>query len=373
MVGKDDSCSFLLEELDLLPFEQKFPWFGGDLQTLRDTFIPNSFSADQGEVVKIGVPPIPGGAAGKGQLLAFLDRPKDPSNVLGLVLLLHGLGGSSRRLGLRRMGLSLLNAGFGVLRLNLRGADPGRHLAGGTYAAECNTDLEPVFIRARQICDLLSKEVKGLRGSLPLFGAGISLGGTILLNACLKKNNAYEKDQFVLDGLVCTSSPLDLEACSASIERPRNSFYQHWLLKRLKRQTLADPFGVTELERELLLAKGKDRSITTIRAFDAAITAPRWGYRDVETYYFEASPLQQLCRINSELPPILFLQALDDPWVPAEAAQRLAARIASRQFSKLQVILTQNGGHNGFHGSYGCWGDVLVRRWLSRLAIKRSS
>jgi len=37
-------------------------------------------------------------------------------------LLLHGLGGSSRRRGLRRMALTFINAGFAVLRLNLRGA-----------------------------------------------------------------------------------------------------------------------------------------------------------------------------------------------------------------------------------------------------------
>ena len=111
-----------------------------------------------------------------------------------LPLMIHGLGGSSRRLGLRRMASALVHAGFGVLRLNLRGADPGRHLAGGTYAAECNSDLVPVIIRARRICDLLGKQVDGLKGALPLFGAGISLGGTILLNACLQKKYAFKKN-----------------------------------------------------------------------------------------------------------------------------------------------------------------------------------
>ncbi|GIR75269.1 MAG: hypothetical protein CM15mP77_4260 [Synechococcus sp.] len=51
----------------------------------------------------------------------------------------------------------------------------------------------------------------------------------------------------ILDALFCASSPLDLAACSASIERPRNRAYQRWLLQRLVRQTLADPFGVTAL------------------------------------------------------------------------------------------------------------------------------
>ena len=87
-------------------------------------------------------------------------------------------------------------------------------------------------------------------GSIPLFGVGLSLGGTILLNACLGFESY--KGETALDALVCISSPLDLEACSVSIERPRNSFYQAWLLKRLIHQTLEDPFGLTELEREFL-------------------------------------------------------------------------------------------------------------------------
>ena len=109
-----------------------------------------------------------------------------------------------------------------------------------------------------------------------------SLGGTMLLNAALASPG-------VLDGLFCASSPLDLAACSASIERPRNRVYQRWLLKRLVRQTLADPFGVSA-DEEAKLQATPPRSI---REFDSAVTAPRWGFADVEAYYREASPLQQ--------------------------------------------------------------------------------
>jgi len=29
--------------------------------------------------------------------------------------------------------------------------------------------------------------------------------------------------------------------------------------------------------------------------------------------------------------------------------------------------MTNHGGHNGFHGRYGCWGDQVVVSWLSQL------
>ncbi len=333
-------------ELGLLPFRQRLPWLGGDLQTLRDTLRPVDLPPESGNPVLIDVPALASGAAQAGQLLALLDLPG--STPQGLVLLLHGLGGSSSREGLRRMGAALRNAGFAVLRLNLRGADPGRHLAGGTYAARCNSDLLPVIARARQLAD-----------GRPLLGAGISLGGTMLLNACLS-------DATLLDGLFCASSPLDLAACSASIERPRNRLYQHWLLKRLVRQTAADPFGLSKNEERILCGETPP---TTIRAFDTAITAPRWGYADVEDYYRKASPLPHLSSGQPESwPSTLLLQALDDPWVPAAAAMQLEQSQAPD--GPLKFVFTRRGGHNGFHGQAGCWGDQLAVAWLQSIGVR---
>jgi predicted alpha/beta-fold hydrolase len=345
----------LVQGLGLAPFQQRWPWIGPDLQTLRDTLKPPLLPPDQGEPLALAV-------GDQASLLAMVDppRPVTPgqrAEPRGLVVLLHGLGGSSEREGLRRMGLSLQAAGFGVWRLNLRGAGPGRPLAPGTYAARCDRDLLPVLRRAREQA-----------GGRPLLGVGISLGGTMLLNAALAAPG-------VLDALVCTSSPLDLARCSQQIEQPRNRVYQRWLLRRLCAQTLADPFGVSAAER--LALEGQDHP-RTIRAFDAAITAPRWGYRSVEHYYREASPLPRLLGAHGDgssdppaLPPTLLLHALDDPWVPVSGAQALAAQ----SLPGVEVVFTARGGHNGFHGvgdaPLSCWGDQLTVRWLNQLLTSR--
>ncbi|MCS5705935.1 alpha/beta fold hydrolase [Synechococcus sp. FGCU-3] len=338
----------LPQQLGLAPFYERLPWRGADLQTLRDTLRPVPLPPDQGSPVELpaGRPPGVQPCKAPERLLALLDPPLTGAETLALVVLLHGLGGSSSREGLRRLGWALQGAGFAVLRVNLRGADPGRHLAPGTYAANSNADLLPAMVQAR----LLAKDK-------PLLGAGVSLGGTQLLNAALEAPG-------LLDGLACVSSPLDLAACSAQIERRRNAVYQRWLLQRLVLQTLADPFGVPAAEREALEVRSGPR---TIRAFDAAITAPRWGYRSVAHYYAEASPLQRLLE-GSPLPPTLLVHAFDDPWVPAAATGRVAETADGQG---LQVVLTARGGHNGFHGvgdaPNGCWSDRLVARWLSRL------
>ena len=368
----------LLKQLGVVTYQQRWPWVGGDLQTLHDTIRPVPLPEDQGEPIRIAVPPLASGAAAAGELLAFLDRPLptpagDSLPPRALVLALHGLGGSSRREGLRRLVLTLQRNGFAVLRLNLRGADPGRDLAGGTSAAACNSDLLPVIVRARELCRQLAPS----SSVLPLFGAGVSLGGTMLLNGCLSSSEdraaaGLPSDQLVFDGLFCASSPLDLAACSASIERPRNRVYQRWLLQRLVRQTLADPFGVSPQEDESL-TQNPPRSI---RAFDAAVTAPRWGFDSVDAYYLRASPLPYLLDDRRSLPPTLLLQALDDPWVPASGAKRLLSALMLQpadQRDPVSVLLTERGGHNGFHApgdslESGCWSDRVASAWLTQLS-----
>ncbi|AIQ97744.1 alpha/beta fold hydrolase [Prochlorococcus sp. MIT 0801] len=352
----------LLSELGISPFKERLPWIGPDLQTLRDTFasdeLPDAYSSE----IRIKVPPLKSRKEGGGFLVAYLDKPSSVSSINGLVLLLHGLGGSTRRRGLTRMASALVQSNFAVLKLNLRGSDPCRNFVDGTYAAECNSDLIPVLRRAREISYQLTEDYQSSK-NVPVFGAGISLGGTILLNACMC-------DESLLDGLVCISSPLDLNECSSSIERPRNFIYQKWLLNRLIRQTLEDPFGIEETEKNALLInrKDKERKINDIRSFDNLITAPRWGYKDVGEYYAKASPFFSLIENKKSLPKTLFIQSKDDPWVPFLAAEKLMEKMkSSNNQIDNQFIFTEKGGHNGFHGVQGCWGDQVVSKWFLSL------
>lgn len=351
-------------------FKERFPWLGGDLQTLRDTFRQEKLAEDVGKKLKIKIPETPSGICGSGELIAFLDHPKKSLRPHGLVMLVHGLGGSSQRQGLRRMAITLQNQGFATLRINLRGSAPSRMLAPGTYAASCNSDLLPLINTAKELCKEFAEKHPNQRinSRIPLFGVGISLGGTILLNACL--NNSIRKNQraALLDGLICTSSPLDLQACTASIERPRNRIYQAWLVKRLIKQTLSDPFGLKAEEAKTLTSKFFNSYYSSsIRAFDTAITAKRWGYQSVDDYYKRASPIGELFQNPKCMPPTLLIQAKDDPWVPSKPIEDLRKKLSFESQTKLQIILTKHGGHNGFHGIQGCWGDLLVAKWLKQI------
>ena len=114
--------------------------------------------------------------------------------------------------------------------------------------------------------------------------------------------------------------------------------------------------------------KDKKRKINDIRSFDNLITAPRWGYKDVGEYYAKASPFFSLIENKKSIPKTLFIQSKDDPWVPFLAAEKLMEKM---KFSNNQIgnqfIFTEKGGHNGFHGVQGCWGDQVISKWLLSL------
>jgi predicted alpha/beta-fold hydrolase len=302
---------------------------------------------------------------GTDALLACLSLPQTGAP-RALVVLIPGLGGCADGPGIRRLAAYLVAAGVAVLRLNMRGAGAGRPLASGTYAALCNRDLLPGLRQARQLADQLADQLAAGTPSLPLFGVGLSLGGTMLLNALLAEP--------LLDGLVCVSSPLDLIECADQFDRPRNRLYRRWVLRRLRQLTLDDPHGVTPTERALLCGPKRVRSL---QAFDAAITAPRWGHASLAAYYTAASPLQPLLaavETRRTMPPILLLHAADDPWVPVAATAELAWQAQRRRCPWLDTVITARGGHNGFHsrdhleylngGSTVSWADQQTTAWL---------
>ena len=341
------------------PFRQRLPWWGADLQTLRDTLRDairsQRLPEDLSSALTIDL--------GDGDaLLARLSLPHTEAP-RALVVLIHGLGGCAEGPGIRRLAAHLVAADVAVLRLNMRGAGAGRPLASGTYAALCNRDLLPALRQARQLADQLAAG----KASLPLFGVGLSLGGTMLLNALLAEP--------LLDGLVCISSPLDLIQCAVQFDRPRNRLYRHWVLRRVRQMTLEDPHGITPSERALLCGAKRVRSL---QAFDAAITAPRWGHASLTAYYTAASPLQPLLtamETRRTLPPILLMHAADDPWVPVAANTELASQAQRWQCPWLESVITAQGGHNGFHsrdhverlqgGSRVSWADQQTTAWLA--------
>ena len=54
--------------------------------------------------------------------------------------------------------------------------------------------------------------------------------------------------------------------------------------------------------------------------------------------------------------------------MPCLAAEKLMEEMKFSNDQKInQFIFTEKGGHNGFHGVEGCWGDQVVSKWFLSL------
>ena len=198
--------------MDPHDFAPRFPWLGGDLQTLRYYFFPCSedLSAWPSERLSFPLPD-----AGGDALLAMLHRPRHPTD-RPLVILVHGLTGCEGSSYMFETTRSFLNLGYPVMRLNLRGAGPSRDTCSRSYCGGSGDNVAAV---------LSSLEIEEARRGVVLIG--FSLGGTVMLH-CLARY-ACEVPPLCA---VTVSTPLDLAAVIRRLMNPRNVLYHRWLLAR---------------------------------------------------------------------------------------------------------------------------------------------
>ena len=357
-MGRNNSISADFSDyLNNKPFREVLPWIGGDLQTLRDSFVIDFGKSIKNKKIFFPINKILSERFECDYLLGFLELPENISSLRGFVIVTHGLGGSTKRFGLRRISRKLVNNGFGVLKLNLRGAGSARYLAKGNYCARCSSDIISVIKYFKNLINVEFKDLLKKNNNIPIYGVGLSLGGTIFLNACLDYDE--KNGEILLDGLACVSSPLDLSSCSLCIEKPRNFVYQKWLLHRLKNQLWDGYNDEGKILNNDKLSK-TIRSLKSIREFDQKFTAPSWGFNSLEDYYYKASPIFRIQQSIKKLPPMLFIHAKDDPWVPYKATLNLR----KESIDKFTILITKKGGHNGFHSVNGCWSDEAVINWF---------
>jgi uncharacterized protein len=316
-------------------FRSRAPWWGGDLQTLRNTLRARrlSFADAPGAPVEFPM------ADGSGDvLIGSLHRPACDRG-RPLVLVIHGLAGSEDSAHMLASARHFLDLGYPVLRLNLRGAGPSRGRCRFRYHAGRSEDLRHVLGR-----------MDGRLAGHGLFLIGYSLGGNLLL----KYLGEAGRRAMVL-GAAAVSAPIDLDATRRSIMRPRNVVYHRFLLDELKRETRNLPLSEREM-REL-------DAVATIYEFDDRILAPRIGFAGADDYYKRSMALPYLAGIAV---PALIVQAEDDPWVPFAAFREFPWSTNPR----LTPLFSRHGGHVGFHGrgSSIAWHDRCMAMFFERCA-----
>jgi uncharacterized protein len=315
------------------PFLTRAPWWGGDLQTLRNFLIrrPPPITAYPVERLMLAM------RDGSGdRLVAALNTPPEVEASRPLVVLVHGLGGSEQSLYILHTATYLLSLGFRVLRLNLRGAGPSRPFCRFQYHAGRTGDFADALAA-------LPREVS----SAGLVGVGFSLGANMLLKFLGERGGKVP-----LKAAVSVSAPLDLALTARQLMRWRNVVYQGYLLRDMRRDSLGPGAEVTAAERAAIL------EARSIWEFDHRFSAPRDGIASAEDYYERHAAKRFLDGIGV---PTLVIHALDDPWIPP--APYLA--YDWRRNPKLVPLLAPSGGHVGFQGKGRApWHDLCIARFL---------
>jgi predicted alpha/beta-fold hydrolase len=168
--------------------------------------------------------------------------------------------------------------------------------------------------------------------STPIHAAGVSLGGSALLN-WLGRHGQHAGS--LIRSAAAVSAPLDLSAAGYAIGRGANRLYTHVFLRTLKPKALAMATRFPGL-----LDVARIRAVRTMWQFDEAVTAPLHGFAGADDYWTRASSKRWLSGIDV---PTLVLNARNDPFIPA-------ASLARRDEVGAAVVLEQpdDGGHAGF-------------------------
>jgi len=266
-----------------------------------------------------------------------------------LVLLLHGLTGSSNSPYIVGMQQALAAQGWASVALNWRGCSGEPNLLPRSYHSGASEDL------AATIAHLKSK-----RPLAALYAVGYSLGGNVLL-----KHLGESAGDSGLQAGVAVSVPFRLDQCADRIGQGFSKVYQaHFMremlayIKDKQRQFQHDGRvdGLATLSR-----LGPLTGMRTFWDFDGRVTAPLHGYRDAEDYYRRASSRYFLGAIRT---PTLIIQAADDPFVFRHSLPEPTELAMDTEFE-----LQDKGGHVGFvDGSLGKPGYYLERRipeWLA--------
>jgi hypothetical protein len=204
--------------------------------------------------------------------------------------------------------------------------------------------------------DWIARRLRQENPARPLFAAGVSLGGNVLLKWLGEQGDSAAR---YFDAAAAVSAPLDLTACGHHLGRGFNRVYTRHFLDTLK------PAAADMLRRfPGLFDEKRLRASATVYEFDDIVTGPLHGFTGADDYWRRASSKPWLPAIRV---PTLVLNALNDPFLPQHALpgpDQVSPAVTLEQ--------PREGGHVGFvTGSLPGKLDWLPQRLLQFFRNRR--
>jgi len=258
-----------------------------------------------------------------------------------IVVILHGLQGSSRSPHVQSLLRSVTRCGWRGAVMHFRGCGGEANRLPRTYHSGETGDVGYFLRRLRERYP-----------HAPVAAVGYSLGGNVLLKWLAERGAGAE-----LSAAVAVSVPFLLARAADRLDRGLSRMYRRHFIADLHR-TVVEKFR----HRPGPLDLDAVRRARTFRGFDDRVTAPLHGFRDAAHYYDVASCRQYLRGVAR---PTLVIQALDDPFMTRDVVPRHEELSPS-----IRLELSAAGGHVGFvegsaPWSARCWLEERIPRFLA--------
>lgn len=251
-----------------------------------------------------------------------VDRLGPPRGKGPLLVVLHGLEGSSSAHYVRGMLAQARARGWSALALNFRGCSGEKNRLLRSYHSGETGDLAHAVRR-------IVREQPGSK----LLLIGCSLGGNVLVKWLGEGNLPQE-----VQAGAALSVPFDLALCAQTLDGPSlmSLVYRTRFLRSLKKKSR---------EKAQAFPQGFDaarvEAARTLGEFDEALTGPVHGFAGAEDYWAQSSSGPYVARVRV---PLLLISAEDDPFIPPSCLPHQAA--GENRCVVLEV--QKHGGHLGF-------------------------
>ena len=266
--------------------------------------------------------------------VGVLVESQRPPAAAGEIVMVHGLEGSGAAGYIESLAAAAVGCGWAAHRFHMRSCGGTESLAPTLYHAGLTGDLAAVLRALRR------------EGRPPAFVVGFSLGGNVAMKLAGELGEGAAE---LMRGVCGVSASLDLAACSWRIAARENRLYELRFVRKMRRRVLATGrYAAAELA-----------GLDSLFDIDDRITAPSFGMGTAENYYRTQSAIGFVDRIRI---PALLIQARNDTIVP----WRIVEHPAVRGNPRIQVLLTEHGGHIGFlaRGAERFWLDGTIMEWV---------
>jgi hypothetical protein len=258
-----------------------------------------------------------------------------------LVVLIHGLEGSSESKYILSAASEMNRVGWDAVAFNLRGCSGEDNLLLQTYHSGKTEDVDFVISYLLEHYDYKK-----------IMMVGYSLGG----NLTLKYFGEYADSlSDRVTSAVAVSVPIDLTTSGREMASLKNKIYMEEFLKTLRLKVLekSHKFPEYQVDKDQLF-KAKD-----FADFDTIYTAPVFGFDSPKDYWEKASSKPYLPKIKK---PCLLITSQDDPFLSKECYPYEEAADSDSFY----LLATKYGGHVGFISAF----KSVHNRWLEKRIIE---